>query len=414
MNQSKIILLRELLATQMNFWALFPVALTLFILSGVARGNVAPISVWCLTMSLLPFGLYFLRQYVPSPGAFMALHIGILVCLHVILAGNGILRFVGVGMGIIFIVNSLYLRLRFDTYEDRAMPPVCAVLIAGGCLFLLQCQGNSRWKGFVCFLLIMVLCLYFLVYYIEKYLNFLSLNEGCAGHIPKREMFQSGMKLVLGYTAFCALFLSLTADVTWLKVITNLLKQALIAFVSIVVYLFMSMDEPLSPRYRQGGQGGGPLFPNDAPEGFWLWDALTFIALLAIGIGLTIAAYRGIRAAVRYLHGNWEHKPQKAQAPPPPVDTDRRERLQATGLRKRRRQILPRFFSVNERVRRLYLRQALRLGMDSSRLRRMTARECAGRLQTPVLAEIYEKARYSGRECTAAELRRMKAECKQG
>lgn len=414
MKRTKIILLRELLVTQMNFWALFPVMLTLLILSGVMQGNEPPVLIWCLMMSFLPFALYFLRQYVPSPRIFMALHIGIIVFLHLVLAGSGMIRFASVGMGIVLIVNSIYLRLRFGTYEDKVMPPVGAVLIAGGCFFLLQVQGYLQWKGLVCFLLILVLCLYFLIYFIEKYLSFLSVNEGSASHIPEKEIFRSGMKLALGYTMLGALILFLTADITWLNGIADLLKQVLIAFVSIVIYLFMSMGKPMELQYQQSGQGGGPLFPNDASESFWLWDALTVIALLAIGVGITIAAYKGIRSAIRYLHGNWEQKFQEPQAPQLSEDNDRRERLQTDGVRKKRGRILPKFLSVNERVRRLYHKQALRLGTDSDRLRRMTARECAGRLQMPVLGETYEKARYSGQECTAAELRRMKAACKTG
>ncbi|MDE7252187.1 MAG: DUF4129 domain-containing protein [Acetatifactor sp.] len=412
MRRTKIILLRELLVTQMNFWALFPVMLTLFILSGVMQGNVVPVLIWCLMLSLLPFALYFLRQYVMSPGIFMTLHIGIIVFLHLVLAGSGMIRFASVGMGIVFIVNSIYLRLRFDKDEDKAMPPIGAVLIAGVCFFLLQNQGLLQWKGLICFLLILVLCLYFLIYYIEKYMNFLSVNEGSAGHIPEKEIFRSGMKLALGYTVLGALILFLTADITWLNGITDLLKKVLIAFVSIVIYLFMSMGKPMELQYQQSGQGGGPLFPNDSSESFWLWDALTVIALLAIGVGITIAAYKGIRSAIHYLHGNWEHKFQETQTAQLSDDNDRRERLQTDGIRKKRGRLLPRFLSINERVRRLYQKQALRLGTEADQLRRMTARECAGRLQMPVLGETYEKARYSGQECTTAELRRMKAECK--
>ena len=414
MRRTKIILLRELLVTQMNFWALFPVMLTLLILSGVMQGKAAPVLIWCLLMSLLPFALYFLRQYVPSPGVFIALHIGIIVFLHLVLVDSGMIRFASVGMGIVFIVNSIYLRLRFDQDDDKVMSPVGAVLIAGGCFLLLQYQGQLQWKGFVCFLLILVLCLYFLIYYIEEYLSFLSVNEGSAGHIPEKEIFRSGMKLALGYTVLGALILFLTADITWLKGITDLLKQVLIAFVSIVIYLFMSTGKPMELRYQQSGQGGGPLFPNDASESFWLWNVLTYITLLAIGVGIMIAAYKGIRSAIRYLHGNWEHKFQGTQTPQLSDDNDRRERLQTDGFSKKRGRILPKFLSVNERVRRLYHKQALRLGTDSDRLRRMTARECAGRLQMPVLGETYEKARYSGQECTTAELKRMKAECKTG
>ena len=412
MKRNGIILLRELLVTQMNYWALFPVMLTLLILSGVMQENAAQVLLWCLIMSFLPFALYFLRQYLTSPAIFMALHIGIVVFLHMVLGGSGMIRFVSVGMGVVFIANSLYLRLRFDTYEDKALSPVGAVLIAGGCFFLLQYQGQAQWKGLVCFLLIMVLCLYFLVYYIDKYLSFLSVNEGSAGHIPEREIFRSGMKLALGYTLLGALFLFLTADVTWLRAVTELLKQVLVAFVSIIIYLFMSMDGNMEPRQIQGGQGGGPLFPNDASESYWLWNALTVIALLAIGIGLTAAAYKGIRSAIRYLRGNWDSDFKEEKPHQETENTDKRERLQTDGFRRRRGRLLPELLSVNERVRRLYRKQALRLGTDSERLRRITARECAGELQMPVMGETYEKARYSGQECTAAELRRMKAEGK--
>ncbi len=412
MKRRGVILLREILVTQMNFWAFFPVILTIFAFAGALPEQRLPLGVCCLFLSLLPFALFFVRLYVQNPMLFMIVHAVIVILLYLLPGGNTLLRPVSVILGTGFIVYSLYLRLRYAAWEDRGMTPLGCVLIASGCFFFLQNMGKARWRGLIGAVLILVLCLYFLVYYIESYLNFLLVNEGCTGQIPEREIFLSGIRLAGGYTLCGAVLLFMTSGITWLAGALRLLRQAFVSIIGAVLQLFSFENKVEEASNAVLNRTENQAFLPIEGDAFWLWDVLAYGMLLLIAVGMLYALCKGIGYAILYLQGHWGERAQESETVPAPDSPDVRERLYPDG---KGRKTLRRFWgvlSVNERVRRLYRRQALQLGIHPARLRRMTARECAGRMDNPLLAQIYEKARYSGLECTPADLRQMKASCK--
>ena len=70
------------------------------------------------------------------------------------------------------------------------------------------------------------------------------------------------------------------------------------------------------------------------------------------------------------------------------------------------------FLNPTERIRRIYKQRIwakrgnLLNGENARQLNTYTARECGSLLQEEQLARIYEKARYSGEECTREDIRK--------
>jgi hypothetical protein len=307
-----------------------------------------------------------------------------------------------------FVLYSVYLRLHDGSWEDRGLPPIFAVVFAGVCLFVLQYYHYGQWRSLLYAVVIWAIALYFLISYIESYLNFLMVNEGSASHIPEKEIFRSGMRLTIGYTLCGSLVLMATADITWFKSLLHLIAYGLRSIVAFL-FRFISLQEEYPESAGETGSGIANVeLPDVSGESFWLWDVLGYLAFALVVAALLIAAYKGLRSLLHQIRENWGKLQQTPGEDGTFSGEDVREQLVSVRTKNQRRKSLWGFLSVNEQIRRLYRRRAVQMESDADKLRRMTARECADRIQVPEIARIYEKARYSGQECSQTDLKEMK------
>jgi hypothetical protein len=408
MKRAGIVLLREFLVTQLNYWILFPGVFTLLgLCAGVETVFPAGLS-FLLPLSLVPFLLYFCRVRLKNPVLFAATHILVLAA-PALIPFHGMIRLVCWGLAAGFTGYSIFLRLHEGSWEDKGLPPLFAVIFAGICLFMLQYYHCDQWRNVLYASVIWAIALFFVISYIESYLNFLMVNEGSASHIPEREIFRSGMRLTIEYTLCGSLVLMATADITWFKSLLNLISYGLRSILAFV-FQFISSDQSEYPiaSEKETAPAAAPGIPDAKAESFWLWDVLGYIIFAVVVIALLVAAYKGLKFLVRQMRENWGKTQQSAGEDGTFAAKDVREQMVSVRQKNKRRKSLWGFLSVNEQIRRLYRKRAVQLESDADKLRRMTARECADRIQAPEIARIYEKARYSGQECSQTDLKEMK------
>lgn len=408
MRRNEIILLREFIVTQSNFWTLFPGIFGLLALSSGVERLFSAKTLLVISLSLLPFFLYIVRERLKLFAFLVAAHAAVPAILAVMPMSDEKTRGVCVGLSVGFSLYSLFLRLRGGLREDPCMPPAFAVVFAGVCFFILQYYGQGRWKNLIYVTLILTIALHFLRVYIEGYLSFLALNEDSAAHIPEKEMFRSGIRLTAGYTLAGAVILITTADVTWFR---GVLRFFSLILRGIVAFLFQFL--PLEDEYVEQNIPAPPGGANmDLPIGkgtpFWLWDVLGYTAVALVVLALLAALWKMMRMLVLNLRANWKKDVYRMSADGVLENLDTRERLDFARQRPRRTGRLSGFLSVEMQIRRLYRRQAVSSKLGAERLSRMTARECADSLEMPEIALIYEKARYGNQTCGKADLKEMK------
>lgn len=411
MRRTGIVLLREFLVTQLNFWTLFPAA---FLLQTLIRGGNHTVGILSLLpIGLLPFFLYLFRRYLQKPLLFLAAHAGVLAGI-VIWSGpdsvtHGIYIFLTVG----FVGYSFYLRLHDGMWEDRNLPPVFAAVLAGICLSILQHYGQDGWKYLIYASLILVLSLYFPVTYIENYLNFLIVNSSSASHIPEREIFGSGIRLTAGYTLAGAVFLMAVADIAWFRNVLRLFVLGLRGILMLLFYFFPTKDVPEEESAWEAVQGGGSGLPIPEGEGFWLWDVIGYMVFGLFLLALCVTLWKKLRFLAHIMRERWGIRFRGEETAVFPDETDEREKIAPVRRGKKRMGRVLGFLSIEEQIRRLYRRRAMQAQPDTGKLKFMTARECAAELRTPELAAVYEKARYSGLPCGRTDLKEMKAYVRQ-
>ena len=180
----------------------------------------------------------------------------------------------------------------------------------------------------------------------------------------------------------------------------------------------MSEEEAEIPIAEEQPQGNmGEMVLPETNEPFWLWKVLEFIAIAALivivctVVVLSVVKLFQLIRQYMHLHLQKEGSVEEDEA------VDLREKCELERSTQRKRQGLFSALSPQERVRKLYKKKLLSSapGMteeDRNRLGIYTAREWGQKLETRRMSDIYEQARYSGREMTGADVKQMKEACK--
>lgn len=423
MSRKNIWFVRGFLATQINHWALFPVLLFAFFGIGQITAVDVPDPLLWMAVGIVPALFFFFRaklrkfwQLFVSHGAVAALWSVAFVCL---LPASGWVYTFAVCF---YTVTSLVFRLKSEELQEDAVNVPTAVGISVVSLFILHSQGFQAWDDLYPAALIAVLAMRFLIVYLERYLHFLEVNENSTGHLPEKEIFFSGIRMVVLFVLFSVLvlFLVLASDFGWLKSILDGLRYALIY----LLRKLFSGSEHSEPEFAAPDAAGQPgndfMGLPDAGEPFFLWDILEVAAKAAVLIGavwLFVKFLRWLPAFIRERMGRGRTVESGTKA----AVWDVREKCGVERPKHAKERGYPfAFLSIDERIRKLYKKRILSAAKIRETDREseinpalLTAGEWGRRLHSQEMAACYEKARYSDESCTADELRRMRLACRQ-
>lgn len=419
MNLKKIQFINEILTEQKNHWLLYPFALLVAGASRNLSGKGDPMLLAWMLCSLFPFLFYLIRRRVTRLIPFVLLHVVVAAFSILIPAAFPAGKVVCVLCAAGYLVNSHILRLKYDEVFSGDVNLAAGVGISAFSIFMVHYLEVRDWDNYYIIPVIVGIALYFITYYIVHYLDFLSLNESSAGFLPAAEMFHSGMGLVAAYTVLGAGILLLSSQFAWLAGLLRPVKELLFRFLR---FLF-------SGEHEQGEEIEIPIFedmPKDEPEEmvlpeagepFWLWKVLEAIAILALICiicgAVVLSVVKLVQLIRRYmnLHIKQTGSVEEEDA------YDFREKCGVERNTERKRQSLFGALSPHERIRKLYKKKLLSSAPglsedDRNRMGIYTAKEWEGKLGTNGMAEVYELARYSEKEVTGADVKRMKEACR--
>lgn len=422
MNIKRIRILNELLTEEMNHWMIYPVIL---VNMGIARKMLGigdpDLLLWSLC-GLFPPVFFLIRCAAKHLIPFVFLHLAVaaaVIAASLMLPMLVIEKVICIVCVLGYALYSLVQRLKNNTLYTGAIQLPLAVGISALSALLQHYQGTKGWDNYYLFSLIAEIALYFIIYYVEHYLDFLAMNNSSAGFLPAREMFHSGMGLVLLYTTLGAVILLLGSQFEWVAGILEPIKALLLRFLR---FLFsrrgseepeveLPAEEPVNTE-----MGGMPLPAGGEPH--WIWKVLEFLLMAAFFVGILCAAIYLIRKFVqivrKYMHLQFSERTTQAEEDA----FDIREKCEIEKSSDKDRRSLFSALSPKERIRKLYKKRVLQSAEgkaeeDPGRLGLFTAKEWEEKLETDGMAEIYELARYSRREMTGAEVRKMKEACRQ-
>lgn len=411
MKQEKIIAGTAVLATQMNHWTLFSIAITVAALGK----RKPPIALWT-AFALLPVLFFFIRRYTDHFLIMAGSHLlGLVLLFAVPVSGLAVkipLCLYGIGLT----VYSFSLRIRTEERLDGIIAPPVAVGITALSLFLLHYQKHMEAD----FRFALITVFYFICYYIrcyfQNYLYFLTVNTGSAGYIPRREIFLSGAKLSAVFTLLGMTAILLISDWNWLARIFGILKRGIVwlrekGFFAFIASLFYRETEQIPeqmPEVSPANPAGMALEPGE-PGLFWQILEKVIGVLVPVLLLLLFGFF-----LFRFVKMICERFRQKKLFIPSASADDSRDIREKYEIRKEKKahKNFWSFLNPSERIRRLYKqrvwskRGSFMNAENTRRLGTYTARECGSLLREEQLSLIYEKARYSEEECTREDVRK--------
>lgn len=418
-------LIIEILTSQMNHWIFFPVVMTALGLFMQFSGNLTEgepdFLLWALC-GLIPVACFLIRDHAERFWSFVLCHgaltAGVLFPASLLSVRVTVICVVCVAA---YTIYSFMLRLRENSavYSDTIHPlTALGVSVAANFMFHRE-EAMPDWDGYYLFILIGVFACYLIIYYLKHYLSFLRVNKSSAGYLPAKEILHSGIGFVLPYTLIGVLILILSLNVEWLEPILRILKEGLKLVLRFLVGLLPngSSEEPIPIENVGSNTDNSGLDGLPAGGSFWLWEVLEYVAIVLFFCG---CAYVLVKAAIwltkmiRERFGiRWAHGDVLAGQENAIYDVHEKCSIEKRESDGKKAGLFQRFTPL-ERIRRLYKKQVLSGKIedkDRKSLNYMTARECSDKLSLPDMADIYERARYSGSEVTAEDVKQMKLAC---
>ena len=411
MNIKRIQFVNEFLTEQMNHWLLYPLPLTVMGVTKALLDMGDPgLGLWALC-SLIPLVFFVFRYKVKNLILFLLAHAGVLVLVFA-LSGQSILTRIICTICVAgYLIQSLVLRLKHDSVYSEDIPLVAGVVLSAVTALFQYYQGTRGWENYYNWPLIAGIALFFVIYFMDHYLDFLSMNKSSAGILPAAEMFHSGMGLVLGYTMLGIGILIFSTQFEWLAGILRPIGDMLLRFLRFLFSRSSHSEEvpqPVGEELPPAGMGGMELPP--AEETFWFWEVLEIIMMVAFGIailvGVGVLLWKLFKLIQKYMVFRYqESEIQTGEA------YDFREKCEIEKNTDKKKRGLFDSLSPRERIRKLYKKKlpaaSVRADVQED-LALHTAREWEQKLALEGMADLYEQARYSNREITGADVKKMK------
>ncbi len=417
MNIKRIEYLKEFLTEQMNHWMLFPLALTFMGLDRELTGMHKPDLPFWFFLSVIPLIFFVFRCMFKRFYLFALQHIAVMGIVIFISKPGSMHGIISVSFTFLYALLSLFLLLKKKTvYCDPIQLPVGVIISAVAmALQWWHYEGQDSWDTYYFMALIASIALFFIIFYLQRYLDFLVVNRSSTGYLPASEMLRSGLGLAVGYTLFGTAILIVSTHFGWFSKIAQYIANVILG---IFKWIFSGLPKVESEVIPEVTDWYGDVITPELPqnETFWLWNIIGkivgYIFLLAI-------AYVTVKFLIRFLkwlqNFMFYHKPSEDLQEDEVYDE--REPCDVEKEFGKKKLSFFTALSPREKIRKLYKKRLLSAAIvmperESARLEYETAREWERKLETEGMADIYEQARYSRREVTAADVKKMRYACR--
>ena len=304
MNLKKVQFYNEILIEQMNHWALFPIALAIMGISVNPLLKDPTLLLWFL-ISLIPFAFFIIREKVEQIAPFILLHLFVIFVFALIPVEYGGYRFLTIGFAVYYAISSMTMRYKRNTQYTSPIQLQVSLGISLISMIVFQRDvATTRWRLYYAIPLIMVIALFFIIFYIQRYLDFLNVNKSSAGILPAKDMFRSGLGLVLGYTGLSVIFLLFIMNIKSFSEWSAAIKSAFMAFLKWLISFLPESDKRFQPTEKDTSTIASGLF-GDTGRTALIWEVLQYVFLLVLFIGAIVLLVKLILKLIEFVQGRF-------------------------------------------------------------------------------------------------------------
>ncbi len=403
MKEKNLALLRDILVVFMNHCLFTVCAVTLL---GVLECTQLHFFYFS-ALALVPLCFLFIRHCVKNLALFSLLHF-FAGFVFVIAAGDIFAKAVASIITVLYIVMSFIAVFKLKQRTDYLLPPVLVIGIIFACSLINTLRIKAETDLFFVSPAVLFLVLYIFYLYLNRYLSFLAKTQEDGSYLPKGKILSCSFKETSVFAFISTVLLLLCTTFSSLGKFTTLLGNRILNLARAFFNLFehrhyeaveQTQINNSAPSLGLGAPSkGGNNFFTQALAVFFLIIVLIFILTILISL---IKAMRRLLKKLNMLPN------RKADSL---LDTDIREKCGVSSLKTQKKKRLP-FLDRRTKIRNTYRRRMLKAkytlvgNAEKENLSLLTAKECCDKLSEPELLKLYEKARYSGENITAEDLR---------
>lgn len=405
--------INSLVVALQNHWAVFVLVSLVFVnITPEYTISILGLGTWVLP-SMLPILFFGLHKFVKSKFFRFVLYVLAVGSLLLIPVPLQAYRIVYLSCGIYHALTFKTDMLEDDVL-DKAIPIWVTFIMTFIAMLIMQYLRLYEYQRYFLYVLLINIFIFCVGSYVSKYANFLMLNRHSVGYIPTGNILFAGVKVMMRYGGILCCISVIC--ITFGKM-DDYFYRILEWIHSINRKLFKNVDQ--KKHDADWGvpemEGGFGYIPDGADEGFNTWDLIAIIVFIVLSCIVLIQVLYVLRRLLKDFFGGIliSRKKQVKETEENIVNCDVVEKL-----RKKTTESGFLFLSPTERIRRKYKKEVLlsqSLIKEEKKADNMgvyTARECAQVLEKPLMADIYEKARYSPYECTGNDVKAMKKACK--
>lgn len=375
-----------------------------------------------LLFLVVPLSYYAIRNRIKKPFGFLLAHLAVLGVVFLIPGKNAEHIFYAI-LAVIYLFGSISLYMKPDDFVQKKtvydIPVVALIGMVAVEYFFADYMRYTELLPVMAMAAVFIVLLYYTVCYTDHYLKFFRANRAAARNMPRGKMLKEGGMMTMAFTITSTLILYFSAQASF---VDDLFYKILRTIRSVISYLSSLLPEheaveetveelpQADPEMFMSGlqPGGEPGILGELLDQFTKFAAIAMIVCIVMGFIISIVA--------AYL---------KAFKREDTVDEIREEigKEEVEKIKeqkKEERKGLFDFLSAGERIRHIFAKVIQkRIGEDKELeinypVNAMTARELSQLFgeekKEPyfALVTLYEKARYSPKECSGQDVSKAK------
>lgn len=360
---------------------------------------------------VVPFFLLAVRRYIRNFFLFYGLHLALpfAALLLPVPATVRVLSFIVI---LAYCIYSIFIKIKSDDEKDISLPPI-VVLPSLGALMLFDNWQQNGLESHYLFLALLYVTLYFIYQFVTRYLYFMTINGISTANTMEQDIFTSGMKQTVLFTAIGIFILLLTCNFNWVSGMVSFLGNGLLKLLRAILTLFVSgkqdTTQEQTPNKTESMLPESMQAPGEPSIFAQILETCIVVLMYAVLITCILLLLRKI---YRFLRAHF-FSGRRADTGDMLSKRDVREKCTVERvLGHRKRHSL--FLSNREKIRKLYRSRIWKqkwflIGDENPRkLEYLTATECCDKLSDNALKYVYEKARYSSEKITGEDVKRAK------
>lgn len=397
MGKDRQAFLNTFFATQVNFVVLYTAVITF-----LGLGDKEVLYVPCLSLFFAAFLFYGIRKYTRSIWVFALGHGAAAGACFLFPHPDGWYRFIFMAEAAILISYSVYVKFSREKQEDKPMSPAGAGVLIVGMSLMQFFYGNREILTYYPYCMGIYFIYHFITGFLEDYRAFLMANKKNRNCMPYRQI-RAMSTAAIGF--FCLLLAVISGSIARGKLNatlpkSNFLKDILQRFLKFITANKNSIENTVKEsREEMLGEGETPfrIVWQILNQVILFIKPFVFLFLICVFAFLIYKLIRRIFGVKANMH---------TQAYSPLVTEEKETLRRGSGLEKKKQ---ARYFGAAGRIRHLYKK----LVAKESTLHKQehTAREYLQHIyagtqtkeKAVLFAALYEKARYSGENCTSED-----------